>query len=322
MFLQILRCFISELKKVGWMQHWRWHCLVQGQLHACDFSVQSCQECVRVRHVAKMEKQLWGWLYFAYHREAERRLSWVVSEMTSVWMNILSFGEPVGYTDFWSEVWWEVAMQMHEIISANMWLGNRNTLYLCWLGLVTDLINTHWTHCALSLPCDMTLMPASAISKCSVCLPWLLLLPKICSLWLCQQKAWVTAPKPTFLQNPAVGANQSRFWCASTVFMLSFQQLWGLVGGIDIPAENLCNLGVKYLSWLDLWCQSIASHGKNAFHFPPLCGEIKSWCGFWSGLVQKKRNFFGMSSSLWVLWNSKLSRDQGAAALCKSHSCK
>lgn len=57
-------------------------CPAQGQLHARDFSVWSCQECVRVSNILKMEKAALGVTVLAQHWKEVRRLRFVMPEMT------------------------------------------------------------------------------------------------------------------------------------------------------------------------------------------------------------------------------------------------
>lgn len=147
----------------------------------------------------------------------------------------------------------------------------------------------------LCLRCSVTgygfALPASAVSRRSFYLLWFLLLPKISSLWLCQQKTQVVALKPASLQNWVVGTNQIGFWCAASSFMNSFQQPWHLLSGIDTPAKKLVNLRVEYFNW---WCQSIVLYGKNVLLFPLAVGK---WGveGFF-GLVLNKKETYPLSS--------------------------
>lgn len=182
----------------------------------------------------------------------------------------------------------------------------------------------------LCLPHSMTgygfAVRASAVSRCSLCLPWVLLMPKISSLWLCQRKAWVTAVKPASLQNQAVGTKQSGFWCAASSFMLSFQQPLGLFSEIDTSAK-------KILGW-NIWIEW--AHGAHCLSwekrlaFPPCCREMKNWGVFLIWSFCSKKETYPLSSNwaafsefgeqLRVLWNSNLNTDWDAATLCNSQS--
>lgn len=163
----------------------------------------------------------------------------------------------------------------------------------------------------LCLSCSMTgygfALPASAMSRCSFYLPWFLLLPKISSLWLCQQKTQIMVLKPASLQNRVVGTNQIGFWYAASSFMNSFQQPWHLFSGIDTPAKKSVNLSMEYFNWWSLWCRSIVLYEKNVLLFSLAVGKWRVEGFFWSGLAQKGNlpTFFRMGSIVWA-WRAPL----------------
>lgn len=148
----------------------------------------------------------------------------------------------------------------------------------------------------LCLPCSVRgygfALPASAMSRCSFYLPWFLLLPKISSLWLCQQKTQIMALKPASLQNWVLGTNQTGFWYAASSFMNSFQQPWRLLSGIDSPAKKSVNPSMEYFNWWSLWCQSVVLYGKMSCFFPLLWGneELRFFL-VWSWTKRKLTHF-------------------------------
>lgn len=152
---------------------------------------------------------------------------------------------------------------------------------------------------------------ASAMDRCSLlCLPWLILLPKISLVLPARNR--VTVLNPASLQNQEGLGVQS----------LSFQQPWGLSSVIDIPTENIVSGWNTCIDWAHgvkaLPCMekepSLGGNGKD-FLFNLFLKKRKL-----TYFPQKGQHFFHFGGKLYMLQNSKLSMDWDAATPCNNCS--